>query len=76
VISVDVFGAVGVRPVRCIGVAALSLSAWEACGGAAGLVAAIKAANAAGGGAISLAPRCTYTLTAADNNSSAATACR
>ena len=38
-------------------------------GGAAGLVAAIKAANAAGGGAISLAPRCTYTLTAADNNS-------
>jgi hypothetical protein len=38
-------------------------------GGAAGLVAAINAANAAGGGAISLAPRCTYTLTAADNNS-------
>ena len=38
-------------------------------GGAAGLVAAINAANAAGGGTISLAPRCTYTLTAADNNS-------
>jgi hypothetical protein len=38
-------------------------------GGAAGLVAAINAANAAGGGAISLAPRCTYTLTAANNNS-------
>src|SRR5262245_8932750 len=38
-------------------------------GGAAGLVAAITAANAAGGGAISLAPRCTYTLTTADNNS-------
>jgi len=37
--------------------------------GAAGLVAAVKAANAAGGGTISLAPRCTYTLTAADNNS-------
>ena len=36
--------------------------------GAAGLVAAVKAANAAGGGTISLAPRCTYTLTAADNN--------
>src|SRR5690348_17563366 len=34
-------------------------------GGAAGLVAAINAANAAGGGAISLAPGCTYTLTAA-----------
>src|SRR5262245_8521562 len=38
-------------------------------GGAAGLVAAVNAANAAGGGAISLAPRCTYTLTAADNHS-------
>jgi hypothetical protein len=38
-------------------------------GGAAGLVAAINAANAARGGTISLAPRCTYTLTAADNNS-------
>lgn len=36
-------------------------------GGAAGLVAAINAANAAGSGAISLAPGCTYTLTAADN---------
>ena len=34
-------------------------------GGTAGLVAAINAANAAGGGTISLAPRCTYTLTAA-----------
>ena len=34
-------------------------------GGAAGLVAAINAANAAGGGTISLAPGCTYTLTAA-----------
>src|SRR5215468_7937205 len=34
-------------------------------GGAAGLVAAINAANATGGGAISLAPGCTYTLTAA-----------
>jgi len=38
-------------------------------GGAAGLVAAINAANTAGGGTISLAPRCTYTLTAADNGS-------
>jgi len=37
-------------------------------GGAAGLVAAINAANAAGGGAISLAPRCTYTLTAAGSS--------
>jgi hypothetical protein len=37
-------------------------------GGAAGLVAAINAANAAGGGTITLAPGCTYTLTAADNN--------
>src|ERR1700758_3563884 len=34
-------------------------------GGAAGLVAAITAANAAGGGTISLAPGCTYALTAA-----------
>ena len=34
-----------------------------------GLVAAINAANAASGGAISLAPKCTYTLTAANNNS-------
>src|SRR5215472_10798457 len=33
-------------------------------GGAAGLVAAVNAANAAGGGAITLAPECTYTLTA------------
>jgi hypothetical protein len=38
-------------------------------GGAAGLIAAINAANAAGGGTISLAPRCTYTLTAANNDS-------
>lgn len=37
-------------------------------GGAAGLVAAVNAANAAGGGAIALAPGCTYTLTAADNS--------
>jgi hypothetical protein len=37
-------------------------------GGAAGLVAAINAANAAGGGAISLAPGCTYALAAADNS--------
>jgi hypothetical protein len=34
-------------------------------GGGAGLVAAINAANAAGGGAIALAPGCAYTLTAA-----------
>jgi len=33
-------------------------------GGAAGLAAAINAANAAGGGTITLAPGCTYTLTA------------
>jgi hypothetical protein len=33
-------------------------------GGGAGLIAAVNAANAAGGGTISLAPRCTYTLTA------------
>src|SRR6266700_2713767 len=37
-------------------------------GGAAGLAAAINAANAAGGGAISLAPGCTYTLTAAGSS--------
>ena len=37
-------------------------------GGAAGLVAAINAANVAGGGTITLAPKCTYTLTGADNN--------
>jgi len=37
-------------------------------GGAAGLVAAITAANAAGGGAIALAPGCTYTLTAAGSS--------
>jgi hypothetical protein len=34
-------------------------------GGAAGLTAAINAANAAGGGTITLTPGCTYTLTAA-----------
>jgi hypothetical protein len=32
VISADVFEAVGGRPVRCIGVAALTPSAWEVCG--------------------------------------------
>jgi hypothetical protein len=37
--------------------------------GAAGLIAAINAANAAGGGSISLAPRCVYTLTTANNSS-------
>ena len=37
-------------------------------GGAAGLVAAINAANAAGAGAISLAPGRTYTLTAAGSS--------
>jgi hypothetical protein len=37
-------------------------------GGAAGLVAAITTANAAGGGAIRLAPGCTYKLSAADNS--------
>src|SRR5438445_6947113 len=37
-------------------------------GGAAGLVAAINAANAAGGGTIALAPGCTYTLTAAGSS--------
>src|SRR5436190_14750894 len=37
-------------------------------GGAAGLAAAINAANAAGGGTISLAPKCTYTLTAAGSS--------
>jgi hypothetical protein len=37
-------------------------------GGAAGLIAAINTANAAGGGGIQLAPGCTYTLTAADNS--------
>lgn len=36
-------------------------------GGAAGLVAAINAANASGGGAINLASGCTYSLTSADN---------
>jgi hypothetical protein len=36
-------------------------------GGAAGLVAAINAANASGGGSIRLASGCTYTLTAANN---------
>jgi hypothetical protein len=38
-------------------------------GGAAGLITAITAANAAGGGTINLAAGCTYQLTAADNNS-------
>ena len=37
-------------------------------GGAAGLAAAITAANAAGGGTIALAPGCTYTLTAAGSS--------
>jgi len=36
-------------------------------GGAAGLVAAVNAANAAGGGTINLASGCTYSLTATDN---------
>ena len=36
-------------------------------GGAAGLVAAINAANASGGGAINLASGCTYSLTSANN---------
>ena len=39
-------------------------------GGAAGLVAAIAAANSAGGGTVNLAPGCTYTLTAVNNTSS------
>jgi len=34
VISANVFEAVGGRPVRCIGVAALTPSAWEVCGAA------------------------------------------
>src|SRR5438552_2369718 len=38
-------------------------------GGAAGLIAAINAANAAGGGTVNLAAGCTYQLTAADNTS-------
>jgi hypothetical protein len=38
-------------------------------GGAAGLIAAINSANAAGGGTITLAPKCTYTLTTANNDS-------
>ncbi len=38
-------------------------------GGAAGLIAAINTANAAGGGTITLAPKCTYTLTTANNDS-------
>src|SRR3989440_13029594 len=37
-------------------------------GGAAGLVAAVNAANAAGGGTISLAPGCTYALAAAGSS--------
>lgn len=37
-------------------------------GGAAGLVDAINAANAAGGGTITLAPGCTYTLTTAGSS--------
>jgi hypothetical protein len=36
-------------------------------GGAAGLVAAVNAANAAGGGTINLAAGCTYSLTSANN---------
>jgi CHRD domain len=36
-------------------------------GGAAGLVAAVDAANASGGGAINLASGCTYSLTSANN---------
>jgi hypothetical protein len=38
-------------------------------GGAAGLIAAINAANAAGGGTINLVAGCTYQLTTADNTS-------
>lgn len=36
-------------------------------GGAAGLIAAVNAANAGGGGTINLAARCTYALTTANN---------
>src|SRR5215472_9822681 len=36
-------------------------------GGAAGLVAAVDAANASGGGAINLASGCTYSLTSANS---------
>ena len=39
-------------------------------GGAAGLVAAMAAANSAGGGTLNLAPGCTYTLTVVNNTSS------
>src|SRR3954468_7231816 len=38
-----------------------------ACAGQAALVAAINAANSAGGGKITLAPHCDYQLTSADN---------
>jgi hypothetical protein len=37
------------------------------CSGPAALITAVKQANAAGGGTISLAPKCTYTFTTPDN---------
>jgi hypothetical protein len=48
--------------------ASASLATFVPCAsGAAGLVAAINAANGSGGGAISLAWGCTYALTTPDN---------
>ncbi|GGO96413.1 hypothetical protein [Wenjunlia tyrosinilytica] len=45
--------------------------AFVACNDVPGLIAAINAANSSGGGSIALAPLCTYTVTAADNDSNA-----
>jgi hypothetical protein len=50
----------------CVGAAAASTNVSCSAGGA-GLVAAVGAANAAGGGTINLAPGCTYSLTSANN---------
>jgi hypothetical protein len=60
----------------CTAVAALvaatgagaATSVSVACGDSAGLIAAVNAANAAGGGTINLAAGCTYSLTAMNNH--------
>src|SRR2546421_2798032 len=67
-----------VAGVVCAAVTALATSAANAApsitvpcsgpgGGAAGLVAAVNAANTAGGGSINLAAGCTYSLTTRNN---------
>ena len=58
---------VGAALILWFSASAVARSAWVPCRGQAALVAAINAANAAGGGTINLAPRCHYALTTADN---------